>query len=354
MHLVSHGARDREARRYDAILYLSFGGPEGPDEVMPFLENVTRGRGVPRKRLEEVAEHYRLFGGVSPINEENRAVIAGLREELARRGPELPVYWGNRNWHPLVEDAMRQMRDDGVKRAACFVTSAFSSYSACRQYLDDIERARATVGEDAPVVDKLRLFYNHPGFIEPQAEKVRVALAAIPAERRAACRLVFTAHSIPVAMAHPSSYEMQLEEAARLVTERSAPGAQWDVVYQSRSGSPAVPWLEPDIVDHIHSLDDVRDLVIVAIGFVSEHLEVRYDLDVEAASAATEHGVNMVRAETVRAHPAYVAMIRELVLERMDPAAPRRALGDLGASHDACAPGCCLARTSASVQEATA
>jgi ferrochelatase len=229
----SHGSYDEAERSYDAVLYLSFGGPEGPDEVMPFLEHVTRGRGVPRERLEEVAEHYQLFGGVSPINDQNRAVIEALEQRI-----NLPIYWGNRNSEPFVTDTVQRMADNGVKRAICFVTSAFSSYSGCRQYREDIAAAQEAVGSGAPKVDKLRVFFNHPGFIEPQIEKVRAALNEIPEERRATAHLVFSAHSVPVSMAETSSYVDQLLEAARLVSEATG-DHPWELAYQSRSGPPA-------------------------------------------------------------------------------------------------------------------
>lgn len=339
----THGKTDLEAHTYDAILILSFGGPEGHDDVMPFLERVTRGRGVPRERLEEVAHHYHLFGGVSPINEQNRALIQSLEDLLDAEGPALPVYWGNRNWHPLIEETMERMKVDGVQRALAFVTSAFSSYSACRQYREDITRAQASVGAGAPIVDKIRHFYNHPGFIEPQADKVRIAIGSIPEERRAAARLAFTAHSVPVAMASASDYEAQLQEACHLVAERTAPDARWDLVYQSRSGAPHVPWLEPDILDHLATLSaqEVTDVVVVPIGFVSDHLEVRFDLDVEAVAKAADLGINLVRAQTVGAHPAFVRMIRDLIRERIEGTEERLALGRRGPSHDICAADCC-------------
>ncbi|MGH2702184.1 MAG: ferrochelatase [Actinomycetota bacterium] len=345
MSQLSYGAQDDAERTYDAVLYLSFGGPEGPSDVMPFLENVTRGRGVPRERLEKVAGHYYLFGGVSPINSQNRAVVAALRAELAAQGPDLPVYWGNRNWHPLLTDTMRTMRDDGVSRAIAFVTGAHSSYSGCRQYLEDISRARAALGENAPKVDKLRVFFNHPGFIEPQVEKVNVALQAIPDSRRAATRLAFTAHSVPGVMAETSSYVQQLTETCRLVVERLAHEHDWSLVYQSRSGPPQPPWLEPDIVDHLEKLNSegVSDVVVAPVGFVSDHLEVRFDLDVEAAEAAAAMRMNMVRAETVGAHPRYIGMIRDLIVERTSASPARAALGEWGPSHDICGASCCPA-----------
>jgi ferrochelatase len=332
--------------RREALLLLSFGGPEGPDDVLPFLENVTRGRGIPRERLLAVAEHYRHFGGVSPINEQNKALVAALRAEL-----DLPVYWGNRNWHPLLEDTLGEMRADGVQRALAFVTSAYSSYSACRQYQDDIAAARAAAGPGAPEVDKLRHYFNHPGFLDPQVDAVRAALADLPKQRRPGARLVFTAHSIPVQMARSSGpdadglYVRQLREAAGLVADAAAPGVQWELVWQSRSGSPRVPWLEPDVVDWVTQLagEGVTDVVAVPIGFVSDHVEVRWDLDTEAAARAKELGIGFARTPTPGADPRFVAMVRELALERIDPRCPRRAVGPMGAAHDVCPAGCCPA-----------
>jgi len=327
---------------YDAILVVSFGGPEGMEDVLPFLENVLRGRNVPPERMREVAHHYELFGGVSPINEQCRRLIDALREQLRESGPRLPVYWGNRNWHPFLADALGRMRDDGVARALAFVTSAYSSYSGCRQYLEDIERARAQVGAGAPAVEKLRAFYNHPGFVAPNVENLRAALERIPAERRAAARVAFTAHSIPASMAESCDYVSQLMETARLVAE-GASRESWRLVYQSRSGSPAQPWLGPDICEHLRELKSAgaRDVVVAPVGFISDHMEVLYDLDTEARGLAEEIGLNMVRAATVGTHPAFVQMIRALVLERIDAGAPRLALGTHGPRADACAPGCC-------------
>jgi protoporphyrin/coproporphyrin ferrochelatase len=330
------------APTYDALLVVSFGGPEGMDDVMPFLENVTRGRGIPRERLAGVAHHYELFGGVSPINGQNRRLIAALREELDARGPRLPIYWGNRNWHPLLDDAVRRMRDDGVKRALAFVTSAYSSYSGCRQYREDIERAREAVGSGAPAIDKLRAFYNHPGFVGPNAENLRAALAEVPAARRDAAHVAFTAHSIPSSMAAGCDYGVQLQETCRLVAERAG-ARNWRLVFQSRSGSPHVPWLEPDICDHLRGLkaQGATDAVVQPVGFISDHMEVLYDLDTEAKQVAAEIGLNMIRAATVGTHPAFVAMIRELIAERTGGAA-KLALGARGASHDVCPADCCL------------
>jgi ferrochelatase len=325
---------------FDALLVVAFGGPEAMDDVMPFLENVTRGRNVPRARLEEVAHHYELFGGVSPINAQNRALIAALEPELDAHGIDLPVYLGNRNWHPFLRDTLRQMRDDGVERALAFFTSAFSSYSSCRQYRENIVDAQDEVGPDAPEVLRLRAFYNHPGFVEANADHLERALG----ELRPGAHVAFTAHSIPAAMASRSRYATQLAETARLVAERA--GAESHaLVYQSRSGPPQVPWLEPDVCDHIASLAarGVRDMVVAPIGFVSDHMEILFDLDVEAREAAATAGLRFARAQTAGTHPAFVAMIRELIQERLGPEVPRRAVGRYGPSHDICLAGCCLA-----------
>ena len=328
---------------YDAILFLSFGGPEGMDDVMPFLANVLRGRNVPESRMREVAHHYELFGGVSPINEQNRRLIGALERELEQNGPRLPVYWGNRNWHPLLADTLSRMRDDGIKNALAFVTSAYSSYSGCRQYREDVERAREAVGHGAPRVEKLRAFYNHPGFVRPNVENLGAALAQIPDERRARARVAFTAHSIPSAMAAGCDYERQLLETCRL-TASGAGAEQWRLVFQSRSGPPTQAWLEPDICDHLRELkaEGAEDVVVAPIGFISDHMEVLYDLDTEAKQLSAEIGVNMVRAATVGTHPQFVSMIRELINERLDPAATHRALGTFGPSHDVCPVDCCL------------
>jgi ferrochelatase len=329
--------------RFDALVVVSFGGPEGMDDVIPFLENVTRGRNVPRERLEEVAHHYELFGGVSPINAQNRALIDALAPELAGHGIDLPIYLGNRNWHPFLTETIREMRDDGVRRALAFFTTAFSSYSSCRQYRENIQAAQAEAGPDAPEVAKIRAFFNHPGFVAANVDHVTAAFETIPAERRERAHLVFTAHSIPEAMARRSRYEQQLAEAARLVAERVG-ATDHSVVYQSRSGPPQAAWLEPDVCDHVRSLAGrgVADVVLSPIGFLSDHVEILYDLDVEARTAAEEAGINLVRAATAGTHPALVAMIRELVSERLDPSTPRRSLGSLGPSHDVCLAGCCL------------
>ncbi len=331
------------ARVYDAILILSFGGPEGMDDVITFLENVLRGRNVPRARLEEVAHHYAVFDGISPINAQNRALIAALREELNSAGLALPIYWGNRNWQPYLTDTLRQMAADGITHALAFVTSAYSSYSGCRQYREDIMRAQEQVGAGAPGVDKLRAFYNHPAFIEANADNLRSALSQIPAERRATTPVIFTAHSIPLSMAQHTAYVAQLEETCLLVAT-ALDLKHWQLAYQSRSGSPMQPWLGPDILESLRKLRSERaaDVVVLPIGFVSDHVEVRYDLDVEAKALADEIGLNFIRAATVGTHPIYMRMIRDLIGERMTDSPERPYLGTRGPNHDFCPVGCCL------------
>jgi ferrochelatase len=328
---------------YDALLIVSFGGPEGMDEVMPFLENVLRGRNVPAERMRAVAHHYEMFGGISPINSQNRTLIAALEKELEENGPLLPIYWGNRNWHPFLADTLRRMMDDGIKNALAFFTSAYSSYSGCRQYREDIMRAQAEVGSHAPRVEKLRAFYNHPGFIEPNIENVRAALNRIPEERRKLTQIAFTAHSIPLSMADTCDYQEQLLETCSLVAA-GADHEHWRLVFQSRSGSPAQPWLEPDICDYLRELKEAgtEDVVIAPIGFISDHMEVMYDLDTEARALSEKLGLNMIRASTVGLHPTFVEMIRELILERTVPDYPKRFSGARGASHDVCPADCCL------------
>ena len=324
---------------YDAFLLVSFGGPEGPDDVMPFLANVTRGRNVPPERLAGVAEHYYAFGGVSPINQQCRDLLAAVRADFSASGLSLPLYWGNRNWTPYLADTVRQMAKDGVRQAIAFVTSAYSSYSGCRQYLDDIERARAAVGPGAPRIDKVRRFFNHPGFIEPFAANARAALATLPGEVRQQAHLVFTAHSVPLAMAEvsgpagaPGRYVTELTEAARLIAERIGAGAHpWSLAYQSRSGPPSQPWLEPDVRDHLGELakSGTRAVVVIPVGFVSDHMEVRHDLDVEAAETADALGLAFARAATPGARPRFASMITELVTERM--ALPDNAMSEVTA-----------------------
>ena len=327
---------------YDSVLFVSFGGPEQRADVMPFLENVVRGKNVPPERLKEVAAHYNHFDGKSPINEQNRALIAALEEELRKSEIDLPIYWGNRNWHPYIIDALRQMQADGKKRALAFVASAFSSYSGCRQYRENIEDARAELGEGAPVVDKLRVFYNHPGFIEANVDRLLAALGTLPKERRECARVAFSAHSIPDAMAETCDYVEQLGETARLVAE-GARHERWQLVYQSRSGPPHVPWVGPDILEHLDALAqiNVKDVVVAPIGFISDHMEVVWDLDQEARAYANDLGITLTRAETVGTHPAFVSMIRDLIEERLGKVTHRQALGKRGPAPDVCPPDCC-------------
>jgi protoporphyrin/coproporphyrin ferrochelatase len=339
---------------YDAFLLVSFGGPECPADVIPFLQNVTRGRGVPPERLEQVAGHYYRFGGASPINQQCRDLIALIEKDFAAGGIDLPVYWGNRNWDPYLAGTVRAMAADGVRRAIAFVTSAYSSYSSCRQYLDDIELARAQAGAGAPRIDKIRQYFNHPGFIEPLAASTRRAVESLPSSVQNNAELVFTAHSIPDAMAAASgpgggAYPAQLAEAARLVAERAGGGRRWRLAYQSRSGPPSQPWLGPDVSECLTelSLAGAAAVVLVPVGFVSDHMEVRYDLDVEAAQTAARLGLPLARAATPGTSPGFVSMITELVRERLD-GSPRAALGSLGPQHDICQNGCCAASVTAS------
>jgi ferrochelatase len=331
---------------YDALLLVSFGGPESRGEVIPFLENVTRGRGVPAARLEQVAEHYYAFGGVSPINQQCRDLAAAIEKDFAASGVGLPVYWGNRNWDPYLAHTVAAMAADGVRSALAFVTAAYSSFSSCRQYLDDISRARAQVGEGAPRIDKLRPYFNHPGFIEPLADATAAAVGSLPAAVRDQADLVFTAHSIPAAMAAASgpaggAYPAQLTEASGLVAERVG-ARSWQLAYQSRSGPPSQPWLGPDVCDCISELaaSGSRAVVLVPVGFVSDHLEVKYDLDVEAAQVAARRGVALARAATPGPDPRFVAMVTELVREQLD-GSPPRALGTPWPAARFCAAGCC-------------
>ncbi|WP_040779872.1 ferrochelatase [Nocardia pneumoniae] len=345
---------DTVVRAVDALLLLSFGGPERPEDVMPFLENVTRGRGVPRERLEAVAEHYLHFGGVSPINALNRDIITAVEGELAAAGLDLPVYFGNRNWHPMVEDTVARMAADGVGSALVFPTSAWGGYSGCLQYHEDIARARAAFGDGAPELVKLRQYFDHPLLIEAFADAIRVAREGLPVDQRAGARLVFTAHSVPVsadAAAGPPPdggrlYSRQVAEAARLCAAATGYG-DYDVVWQSRSGPPQVPWLEPDIVDHLDDLaaKGVEAVVVCPVGFVSDHLEVIWDLDNEAAQKAAELGMGFSRVATPGADPRFAKLVVELISEHLGDAEPRRLGGvpGYGCTRNGapCAPGCC-------------
>ncbi|MFD0146808.1 MULTISPECIES: ferrochelatase [unclassified Streptomyces] len=352
---------------YDALLLLSFGGPEGPDDVVPFLENVTRGRGIPKERLKEVGQHYFLFGGVSPINDQNRALLDALREDFAEAGLDLPVYWGNRNWAPYLTDTLREMVTDGRRHIAVLATSAYASYSGCRQYRENLADALSELEAERlplPRVDKLRHYFNHPGFVEPMVEGVLTSLAELDESVRAGAHLTFTTHSIPESAADSSgpvgehgeggAYVKQHLDVARVIVEevRRRTGVEhpWQLVYQSRSGAPHIPWLEPDICDHLEELHGagVPAVVMVPIGFVSDHMEVLYDLDTEATAKATELGLPVRRSATVGADPRFAAAVRDLVLERAagerGVRAERCALGALGPSHDVCPIGCCPAR----------
>ncbi|HNY41667.1 MAG TPA: ferrochelatase [Bryobacteraceae bacterium] len=319
--------------RYDALLVLSFGGPEKPEDVMPFLENVTRGRNIPRQRLEKVAESYLMFGGRSPINDQCRKLIAAVESDLAGHGIDLPIYWGNRNWHPFIEDTMRRMRDDGVGRALVLATSAYASYSSCRQYLEDIDRARGEVGDGAPVCDKLGHLCSQPGFVDALEDRLREAFGRLPAEDRDAAHLLFTAHSLPMEMARSSRYVEQLEQVAADLAARIGQN-DYRLVWQSRSGPPSQPWLEPDIKD---ALSDIAArggptrVVVQPIGFISDHMEVVYDLDAQAMDHARALRVEMVRAGTAGTHPRFIEAIRELIEERLER----------GNSADPCLARCC-------------
>jgi ferrochelatase len=335
----NNGGREPSAEpapsgRREAVLVLGFGGPEGPDDVLPFLENVTRGRGIPRERLLDVAEHYQHFGGVSPINEQNRALTAAIREELATAGVEVPVYWGNRNWEPYVEHVWKQMADDGIEHVYVFPTSAFASWSGCRQYHEDVARARSVLTGVAPgggpTAEKLPHYGDHPGFVRANADALAEALASLPDDVRDTARLVATAHSIPdtmAAVAGPAggAYQEELLRSARLVVDAVAPGRGFDLVWQSRSGPPSVPWLEPDVNDHLQALAGAGEkaVVLFPIGFVSDHVEVIWDIDNEARQTAEELGMAVARAATAGTHPAFVGMVRELLEDRRAGAPPR-------------------------------
>jgi ferrochelatase len=332
---------------YDAFLLVSFGGPERPEDVIPFLQNVTAGRNIPAERLEHVAEHYYRFGGVSPINQQCRDLIAAVAKGFAARGVHLPVYWGNRNWDPYLADTLATMAADGVTRALAFVTSGYSSFSSCRQYLGNIEAARRQVGDGAPQVDKIRQYFNHPGYIGSFAAAATAAIRSLPDGTGDEFDLIFTAHSIPLSMAESSgpaggAYQAQLAEAGRLVAAEIGYRRPWFLAYSSRSGPPSQEWLEPDISDLLatRAAAGTRAAVVVPIGFVSDHMEVRFDLDVEAAQTATNLDLVFVRAATPGTDPRFVSMITDLVCERLDGTAPL-ALGALGAGPDSCPAGCC-------------
>jgi len=348
-----------EAVAYDAILLASFGGPEGQDDVIPFLRNVTRGRGIPEERLEEVAHHYRAFGGISPINDQNRELKAALEAELERRGIDLPVIWGNRNWTPYLRDALTEAHERGFTKLIAIGTSAYSSYSSCRQYREDYAMALDETGLDGQIeIDKVRQFFDHPGFVQPFIDGVRQGLADVAAQGIAPenTHVLFSTHSIPstdAAKSGPESrgfgpdgaYAAQHLAVAEVVMAEAADGQDYSLVYQSRSGPPSMPWLEPDINDSIADLakTGTKAVVIVPLGFVSDHMEVKWDLDTEAMETSEENGIFAVRVPTPGVHAAYVSGLIDLVLERRDgvPVEDRPAMTELGPWYDVCRPGCC-------------
>ena len=342
---------------YDAILLASFGGPEGQDDVIPFLRNVTRGRGIPDERLEVVAHHYRAFGGISPINQQNRELKAALEAELERRGIDLPVLWGNRNWAPFIRDAVVEANERGFTKLIAIGTSAYSSYSGCRQYREDYAAALTDAGLDGVIqIDKVRQFFDHPGFVTPFMEGLRTGLAEVAAAGipLSETHVLFSTHSIPstdAAKSGPSfrdfgeggAYAAQHRAVAEVVV--AGTDANWSLVFQSRSGPPTQPWLEPDINDAIRDLagNGIRAVVIVPLGFVSDHMEVKWDLDTEAMETSNELGVLAIRVPTPGIHAAYVSGLIDLVVERRDavPVAERPSLTELGPWYDVCRSGCC-------------
>jgi len=334
---------DKQDPKYDAFLLVSFGGPEGMNDVMPFLQNVLRGKNVPGERVIAVAHHYELFGGVSPINAENRKLIAALRPIIELDGPKLPIYWGNRNWHPLLADTIKQMAADGIKRAIAFVTAAYSSYSSCRQYLEDIDNACLMIGAKAPQIDKIRPFYNHPNFIIANAEQLLIAQGNMPAERQRAALIIFTAHSIPLSMADGCRYAEQLQETCKLIMTAAKLSNPWQISYQSRSGSPKQPWLEPDLNKTIETLpqNNVKDVIIAPVGFISEHMEILYDLDVQTKQLCEELNIGYNRAKTAGSRPQFVSMIKLLVDEQLARLPFNQESGDSKSSNEFCFSNCC-------------
>ncbi|GCD20285.1 putative ferrochelatase [Cellulomonas algicola] len=362
-------ADENPAAPYDALLLFSFGGPDGPDDVLPFLRNVTAGKGIPDERLAEVAEHYHHFGGASPINAQNLALQKALQAELARRGVDLPVVWGNRNWEPYTRDALAAAHADGARRIVALVTSAYASYSGCRQYRENLWGSLDELavdlgladGEHPLVADKVRPYFNHPGFVQANVDAVAEAYEKIGDP---AARLVFVTHSIPTTMEEASAvsgatYSAQhLDVAATVaaaVGERLGRPVEWDLAYCSRSGPPSQPWLEPDVNDHLEALHarGVRSVVLSPVGFVSDHMEVAFDLDTEALETAQELGLTAVRADSVGTREPFVRGLVDLVLERaalaraLDAGAPApegTTVGSLPAWRDVCRPGCCRQR----------
>jgi ferrochelatase len=344
----------RDPEPYDALLLVSFGGPEKPEDVVPFLRNVTAGRDIPEARLEEVGEHYFLFGGRSPINDQNRELVAAIEDDLAANGVKVPIYWGNRNWDPYLRETLERMKTDGITRVAAVLTSAYSSYSGCRQYRENLAAAFAEV-PDAPRIDRLRHYFNHPGFIESMVDATLSALADLPEDARRGGHIAFVTHSIPVSMndssgprggAYVAQHRAVAAEIIERVREETGHRYPSEVVFCSRSGQAHIPWLEPDINDHLRSLRlrEAPGVVAVPIGFVSDHMEVVYDLDHEARATAEELGLPFARAATAGLDPRFVAMVRDLLLERsaIERGEPvERASAGSDPVWDVCPAGCC-------------
>jgi len=328
------------ASGFQAVLLAAFGGPESPEEVMPFLERVVVGRKILPSRLEEVATHYHHCGGRSPVNDHNRALARALEVELAGVGLDWPVYLGNRNWHPYFEETLVRMREDGIGRALALFTTPYGSYPGCRQYLEDLERARATVGEGAPELVRVRSYFDHPGFIQASIERTRQALESLPEVERPGARLVFTAHNLPLAMARTSPYVGQLRLACSLVAEALG-RPDWNLVFQSRSGPSGQPWLEPDLLDFLQGLPGTEAVLLSPIGFLSDHVEVLWDLDVEAAELCRGRGLSFRRAATVGVHSSFVRGLRQLLEESARPGSPVLKLQPEAFEHRTCGAECC-------------
>lgn len=328
-------------KQFDALLVVSFGGPEGMEDVIPFLKNVLRGKNVPEERMLAVAKHYEQFGGISPINQQVRELITALETVLKEEGPDLPIYWGNRNWHPMLEDTLKQMVDDGIENALYFVTAAYGSYSSCRQYRENVEEALKPLGDSALSLEKIRLYFNHPGFLGANREHLKEALGTFSKSEVENLRVLFSAHSIPESMSERCRYVEQLQETASIIAGEAGVDS-YELVYQSRSGPPNQPWLEPDILDRMKSLKEegIVNIIVLPVGFISDHMEVIYDLDTEARTLAEELNIKYVRAKTVGTHPLFVAGIRELILEKSEGKEPLY-MGDLGLVEDQCSTDCC-------------
>ncbi|MCB0326985.1 MAG: ferrochelatase [Bdellovibrionales bacterium] len=330
---------------YDALLLLSFGGPEGPDDVMPFLNNVLRGKPVPEERKMEVASHYQAHGGISPINAQNRAMIAALRKAMSDQSMNLPIYWGNRNWKPYLKDTLAQIIKDGHKKILCYVTSAYSSYSGCRQYREDIAKALEELGDSSLQVDKIRSFFNHPLWIKVHQKRIMEKLQDIDPSIYPKLKILFTAHSLPLSMAQSCDYQIQLEDAAQEVS-KGLPISQWQLCYQSRSGSPHVPWLGPDVCEAIDQIDskEIQHVLVHPLGFVSDHMEVIFDLDQEAKDCAKKNELHFTRSKSPGTHPLMVELIVDLISEYLEPSHKRASIGALAPRDAHCSPDCCKPR----------